>query len=202
MAAGVANINAALRAIERQQADILRQMDVLKRRFRELERQRKTVLRRIEKVSRTLERISGEGVSQEMIRKVESVISREGWMERIIENRFKAQAEHGPGSEKWAKLAPSTVKRKGFNRILFETGNMFSDTLQAVSGTYRMGKIPKWNVSMVSTPYAAYMQDGTDRAPARPFINPPNEKEMKPVEARVRQLLRAEIRKAFKPSNN
>lgn len=195
---------AKLQAIEAEQRAIAQRIRELKRRFAQLERQRKTVLRSIERVARRLERMSGGGVSipADMKRKVEHIISREGWMEKIIEARFRSQAEHGPGSHKWARLAKSTIKRKGFNRILVDTKEMFFGALQAVSGTYRFGQIPRWSVDKIGVDYAEYHQTGTDRMPARPFFNPPNEKEMRPVERRALQIIRQEIRKANTPSEN
>jgi hypothetical protein len=120
-------------------------------------------------------------------------------MERIIERRFKAESEHGPGSRKWKQLRPSTVKRRGSaHPILYETGEMFAGAVAAVADTFRFRGVRKWNVADVGVEYAEYHQTGTDRMPARRFFDAPNEKELKPVVSRARDLVRAEIRKRLR----
>ena len=61
---------------------------------------------KIPKVRRKLKRLRGKSVPQSIIKKVEERIAQEGWMERIILQRFKKEARRAAGHPKWRKLTP------------------------------------------------------------------------------------------------
>jgi hypothetical protein len=64
----------------------------------------------------------------------------------------------------WAPLAPSTVARKGFENILFETGTFQQDI------SYR---VEPWKVTFgTHQDYIVYTELGTSRMPPRPVFGP------------------------------
>ena len=82
--------------------------------------------------------------------------------------------EQAPDGPAHAPLAASTVAKKGHSRILFE----FGDLLDSVAGS-GPGHIEEvtGNSAVLGTehekkgaPVASYLQHGTSRMPARPFI--------------------------------
>ncbi len=171
------------------------------RRRNDLRRELRAVLTKLGKATNRIIRISGMSVTEAMMRNVESKVNAEGYMERIIERRFRAQSEHGPGSTKWAALAKSTIKRKGSSRILIDTTEMYQGAIEAVTGTFKVRQLPNWNVEDVGVDYAVYHQTGTDRMPARPFFDRPTAREMEPAKKRAMTLLRAELRKQVRKAS-
>ncbi len=93
-------------------------------------------------------------------------------------DRFDAE---GPG---WAPLKPSTVARKGFATILVETGKMRESLTQAgaegavfrpSAANAEMGtayRSPRQGGQWAAVALASFHQEGTDRMPARPVIDP------------------------------
>ena len=78
--------------------------------------------------------------------------------------------EFGSNLSAWAPLAESTIRRKGHDRILFETGAL-RESLVNVGGE---GNIADANerglVFGTEVPYAGFLQEGTRRMPARPPV--------------------------------
>ena len=159
-------------------------------------RNKQKILREIEKVSRNLKRLGDVDLPDRIRAKVVKQINREGWMEKIIEARFRHESERSYGGRKWAPLAPSTVKRKGGQHPkLIDTMDMFNAAIGSVGSTFRWNRNPKWNVDDLGIDYAEYNMDGTDRMPARRFFLSPNDREMQPVYRRAFQIAKSELRK-------
>lgn len=72
------------------------------------------------------------------------------------------EGEHDPYGRPWAKLAESTVRRKGHDQILYETGALQNNTV--ARPTRGAG------IEITSLPYGEYHQDGTSRMPARKIL--------------------------------
>lgn len=159
----------------------------------ELNRIKQKVQNEISRTIGHIENLALRDIPTKIITKVNKQVNAEGYMERIIKNRFKAEARYGPGSTKWRQLTPEYAARKaaaGYgNRILFRTGALYFATLQAVAGTFRYGQVPDWDIGAVATEYAEYVQQ------VRPFILPPSKKELEPSMNRARALIRLELRK-------
>jgi hypothetical protein len=78
------------------------------------------------------------------------------------------------GGGKWRPLAPSTIRKKGHSRILFERGKLIK--------SWRMRTSSGYSVSVYSEdPKAIFHEEGTSRMPARPML--PNEAEAKALAA-------------------
>jgi phage gpG-like protein len=78
---------------------------------------------------------------------------------------FSAQST--PGGDAWAALAPSTVKRKGNSRILFETGTLMASLVNVggpgnIHGSDRRGLIFGTDVD-----YSVFHETGTTTMPQR-----------------------------------
>lgn len=84
-----------------------------------------------------------------------------------------SSARRYDGRGKLRKLAPSTVRRKGFSTILIETGQLLNSIEVKKVGTTYLVQVKnvrhKGSESTVSE-IATYLQQGTDRMPARPFF--------------------------------
>lgn len=102
----------------------------------ELNRIKQKVQNEISRTIGHIENLALRDIPTKIITKVNKQVNAEGYMERIIKNRFKAEARYGPGSTKWRQLTPEYAARKaaaGYgNRILFRTGALYFATLQAV----------------------------------------------------------------------
>ena len=170
---------------------------------RALERARRKLDREIERMIKRLGTVSSAQFPADMMARISKAINDEGWMENIIKRRFNREKQTVPGAN-WKPLAPSTIRRRmaqgyGARPILLNTGRLKQGAMDAVEDTFaigtrggvRSGRI-KWRITNVGVSYASYVHR------ERPFLLPPTRKEMKPVLARVRRLLRVEIRKALK----
>ena len=71
--------------------------------------------------------------------------------------------EPGRRPAPWAPLAEKTVKRKGHDKLLYDTGKL-RDSIRMSPPTPSQVEID------TDTPYAIYHQRGTGKMPARPFI--------------------------------
>jgi len=124
---------------------------------------------------------------------VQLKIATEGWMEKIIQGRFKTTSTRAYGGARWKE-------RKGKQTwpILYDTGNLMEAAEEAVFGTYRVrGKI-YWLISKINCDYAKYVQEGSEFNYARPFFFNPDKKELKPTDKRAVNLIAIEIRKALR----
>ena len=144
-------------------------------------------LRRVDaKRGRARARGSLRGLSKDNRRAKESRINKERWMERIILLRFKNEAERATGSPRWKPLSPRYALRKrlmGFgNKINVRTGSLRELAILLVAGTFRLGKLPKWNLNEIPLDYAQYVEA------ARPFLRPPNRAEMSVVRRRALEV--------------
>lgn len=79
------------------------------------------------------------------------------------------ESESTPGGEKWPPLAPSTVRRKGHDVILLETGRLKSSLVaggaDAVREVSHRGLLFGTQVE-----YASIHQNGTSRIPQREHV--------------------------------
>lgn len=74
----------------------------------------------------------------------------------------EAFANQGPG---WAPLHPNTVRRKGHNRILFESG-----TLARMAGQISAWSVDRTSARLTEFPdYGEFHITGTEHMPARPW---------------------------------
>lgn len=162
-----------------------------------------SLLKNIQREMRRFERVSGTSVPQRVLREIEKEINREGHMEKIMQRRFRAQAEYGQGSRRWKSLALSTQKQRarlGYGAarpILVRTGALFGAAQDAVKGTFSFSGV-RWNVADVAVDYAAYHQSGGGRLPARRFMNNPSAKELEPTMVVARRKARAKIRELLR----
>lgn len=187
-----------IRQIESEQAAIRQQISRLVSRLQELDARKRTLRRRLDRVIGRVQRLAGMSVPQDVARDVEEQINREGYMERIIEKRFKSQSVYGPGSPKWKRLTPLYLRQKvaaGFPpNILVRTGDLFSSAVAYASGTFRLdGKI-EFPLDSLPEEYAEYHQYGTGKMPARPFYNEPTQRELEPSMRRAKVLVRQKLR--------
>ncbi len=74
-----------------------------------------------------------------------------------------------PGGEPWAPNAPSTIRRKGHGKQLFETGrlgsSLFGRTSDSIRDVYQHGL-----TFGTSVPYSVFNQEGTPKIPARVHV--------------------------------
>lgn len=140
--------------------------------------------------------------SLEMIRRTETVINGEKYMEDIILKRFEREKTRAVGGEKWKNLAPSTLKHKHSPFILFENGSLKLAAYASVMGTFKFSGRIIWKAPK-SPVYAEIHQTGgvikqkgrIIKIPARPYILSPNAAELRPAYRRARQILGAEFRR-------
>ena len=70
----------------------------------------------------------------------------------------------------WEPLRPSTIKRKGHDRRLFDMGAL-RDSLVHIGGSGNIAEaFPHGLIFGTDIEYAGYLQDGTSRMPARPPV--------------------------------
>ena len=80
------------------------------------------------------------------------------------------EKESEPGGTPWAPLAESTIRRKGHDRILFETGDLMASFV-AVGGPGNISEVSDHgSLFGTSVPYAIFHDQGTSRMPARPPV--------------------------------
>jgi phage gpG-like protein len=93
------------------------------------------------------------------------------FQETIAEGEAEAfHEEREPGGSPWAPLAPSTVKKKGHNIILFETGTLLG-SLVTVGGPGNVSAVSsRGSIFGTDVPYAIFHDQGTSKMPARPPV--------------------------------
>lgn len=78
--------------------------------------------------------------------------------------------QHDSNGNPWAPLKPSTIKRKGHSRILFDKGELES-SLITVGGPNNIASTDRTSLIYgTSDKKAGFHMDGTDRMPARPPV--------------------------------
>jgi phage gpG-like protein len=126
-------------------------------------------------------------------KQIELTIRNEGWMENIIEDRFYREGTRSYGGERWKQI------KYRFGPILQDTGRMKRAAMRAVRSTFKLDQIrPLWNIDRVRVKYAVYHQFGAENLDARPFFDSPDDKELKPVWDRAKQLVIQELKKYYK----
>lgn len=95
----------------------------------------------------------------------------EAFMPRMAEQEAGMFAgEFDSNLEPWAPLKPSTIKRKGHDRILVESGDL-RKSLVSVGGPGNISEVaPKGMLFGTDVEYASFLQEGTSRMPARPPV--------------------------------
>jgi hypothetical protein len=89
-----------------------------------------------------------------------------------LSDRMRGQVS--PDGSPFAPLAPSTIARKGHNLALFDTNALHESVV--TSGGGHIEQVTDNSVTLGTEhqkrgkPVALYMQEGTSRVPARPFI--------------------------------
>jgi hypothetical protein len=90
-------------------------------------------------------------------------------LNKLLQDEFSG--EHDPYGEPWARNAPSTIKKKGFDRPMFETGETMRET--------RAYPLPGAGVQITSTEKAGYNMFERDNVPARAVL--PAREELPPA---------------------
>jgi len=94
-------------------------------------------------------------------------------LEAIHARHFASEAS--PSGEPWKALSPYTIAKKGFDRILHETGALYNSLGQRGAGAIRKVRHRELEFG-TSVPYAKYHQAGfqntrsNTRVAARPFL--------------------------------
>ena len=104
-------------------------------------------------------------------------LSQEG-VDRIFQlledtHAYYFQEETGPDGGKWEELRPSTIARKGHDKILFESGDLLDSLTGRAKGAIRRVSTSGTKVSLrfgSDIPYSKTHQYGTDRLPQRKHI--------------------------------
>lgn len=164
----------------------------------------------LKRVRGKLQRMQGEIVPDVIVRKVEQQINAEGWMEKIVDRRFRLERE-SPSGRKWAPLAIATRKdraRKGFgpsHPILQRFGLLKQGAEGAAHGTFRWRLKPVFDPSKIPLEYALIHQfggfagrGGSVKIPRRAYFNTPTKKEMEPVENRAIKIARDLVRESMR----
>ena len=110
-------------------------------------------------------------------------------MEEIVQARFDAKATDGVS---WAPR-----KRAYAWPLLQRTGRLLSAALAAVRFTYRIGGT-RWNVGAVATPYARFINNGTETMEARKFMADPSKEELRPANKLAARVARAALRRMMR----
>lgn len=75
-----------------------------------------------------------------------------------------------PTGELWAELAPETIRRKGSDRILVDTGALRASLVE-IGGVNNISVVAdRGSIYGTSDPKAIWHQFGTRRMPARPMV--------------------------------
>lgn len=175
-----------------------RRINRLSESSKDIARRRAALSKAIQVKTERMKRILSSDISRAIIRDIEIQLNAEGAAEQIIAQRFSSQSEHGPGSTRWQALKPSTIRRKGSNRILVDSGNMYQGAIAAVAGRFRID--PKkiiFNINDIGVDYARYHQDG-DGVPRRRFFSTPNKTEVGRFDERIKVLLRKKLREKIR----
>ena len=103
---------------------------------------------------------------RDMLREIGDIIV-EDIKNRIV--RTKQEPENEAPWAPWAPWAPSTAKgreRKGNAALglLFDSGNLLNSIKAQIVGSHNTLQIG------TNVPYAKYLQEGTEKMPARPFL--------------------------------
>lgn len=78
--------------------------------------------------------------------------------------------QHDSSGSPWSPLEPSTIKRNGHDRILFETGALMA-SLTEIGGSGNISDVFDRDFTFgTDIEYAIDLQEGTSRMPARPPV--------------------------------
>jgi hypothetical protein len=83
-----------------------------------------------------------------------------GDINKLLQDEFTG--EHDPYGEPWARNAPSTVAKKGFDQPMYETGETGRETRAVALGGA--------GIEIRTTEKAGYNQFARDGVPARPVL--------------------------------
>ena len=127
--------------------------------------------------------------------KAENDTNAKPYMDRIIEGRWRAQAERSDGAGPWKDKKVSNGKPI----LVGETGDLKRAAKEAVTDTYRIGRnatiFPLENLAVY---YGIYIQLGTDRMVARRFLSNPTTRELREANTYAYRRLWIYLKKAFK----
>jgi len=115
---------------------------------------------------------------QNITRQGERDVNAAGFMEEIIRQRFEREAARATGEKKWEKRV---VEPKDGHPILYDTGSLMLNAIRAVRGSFKAIK-QMIRFKIPNAPhYARFHQDRTPKMVARPFADPPTDRELKPA---------------------
>ena len=126
--------------------------------------------------------------------KAEEETNAKPYMERIIDARWRAQAERGDGAGAWK---PKKVPN-GKPILVGKTGDLKRAAKEATRGSYRIGRNKtRFSLLHMAVHYGIYIQQGTDRMVARRFLSNPTEKELKEANTFAYRRLWIYLKRAF-----
>lgn len=90
----------------------------------------------------------------------------------------------------WAPLAPSTIKRKGHDKLLYDTGRL--------RDSITLGEVTPSSATVgTDAPYAPFHQFGTKKMAARPFIPAGSDGQLTAqAQAEIKAAMEAALRSA------
>lgn len=156
------------------------------------------VARKLKIAAQDFQTVSQQLNLESIFAEVNQLIERKQIMQEVIARRFRAEAEHGPGSTKWKPLSAKYRRwklSKGFSRhILVRTGQMMGRATGMARSAYKLPNHPVLpSVESLGVPWAKYAE--TEGRVLRPFYQPLSAEEKEWVDAKVMPLLRSVIRK-------
>jgi len=103
------------------------------------------------------------------------------WREFFLDQADRLEGDHktyfdearSPRGTPWAKLAASTIRRKGHDKILIDTGRLIKSLTQRGGDAIREPFVSGNMAGLVfgtSVPYAHFHMSGTRYMPARPEV--------------------------------
>lgn len=129
---------------------------------------------------------------QSIVKRSESEVNRQGFMEKIVQARFDLQSTDAFGRGTWeARVDPGDG-----HPILNLTGRLKASAIRAVRGAYKIGKVV-FNLSRVSAEYGKYHQNGLGNNPKRPFFNNPTKEELLPADNYCVRTIKRLLRRAL-----
>lgn len=119
----------------------------------------------------------------------EGAVNSSNLMEEIVKKRFDEKATDGVS---WAE------RKKAYPwPMLQRTGTLLRAAINAVRFSYRISGT-RWNISSLGVPYARYVNDGTPRMDARPFLQDPSEEELRKADRFAARVARRVLRRMMR----
>jgi hypothetical protein len=165
-----------------------------------LEIKKRAILAQLRRASDKTTKLLNSLKRGELIAKVERLVNQNGEMQKIMMARFAQGVEHIAG-KKWNALRPSTLRNRPATRILIRTGNLMMAAIKAVANTYKVdNRKIRWTplLAKLTVKYGKYHQVGTQKMPARRFLNDPILRELNQANAMAVKLIDQEIKKALR----